>query len=209
MSEDEPSAGQDAWIEIKRFDDPLRSEMVRDFLRDHGIQTRMRGNAGSTSVLNRFDTILDIRLDVPAALLEQAKEALVALEAGDSAEQPFRGRVPASPDSEAYVPPRKPAAAMMLGFIVPIGAGHFYARHGAAGAILMAGVIAAFLGVMFAGHVELGVAWGIILVADVVGSYFAVKRHNAGTIPSEGKQRIVALGVVVLAFAAALIFPLH
>ncbi len=201
---------EDEWIEIKRFDDPLHSEMVRDFLRDHGVQTRMRGNAGSTSVLNRFNTILDIRLDVPVALLEQAKEALVALEAGHSTEQPFRGRMPADPEVDRYVPPRKPMAAMMLGIVVPIGgAGHFYARHGAAGAILMAGVIAAFLGVMFAGHIELGVAWGILLVADVIGAYFAAKRHNAGTIPSEGKQRIVALGVVVVAFAAALIFPLH
>ena len=203
----ELASEEDEWVEIKRFDDPLRAEMVRDFLRDHGVQTRMRGNAGSTSVLNRFNTILDIRLDVPMAAMEVAKETLLALDAGDATEQPFRGSMPAPPESETYIAPRKTAAAMMLGFIVPIGAGHFYARHGAGASILMAGVIAAFLGITFAGHYELGLAWGIIAVVDIVGSYFAVKRHNAGRIPPEGTQRLAALGVVIVAFAAALIFP--
>lgn len=198
---------EDEWLEIKRFDDPLRADMERDFLRDHGIETRMRGNSGTTSVLNRFSTIVDIRMDVPRETFELAKETLEALDAGEATEQPFRGRVPASPESEKYVAPRKPAAAMMLGFIVPIGAGHFYARHGAAGAILLSGVLGSFFGFMFKGDPRLGIAWGIIVAADILGSYAAVKRYNAGRVPPENRQRIGALAVVGLAFLAAFIFP--
>jgi hypothetical protein len=128
------------WVEIRRFDDAIPAEMTRDFLRDHGLAVRMRGNVGGTALLNRFNTVMDIRLDVGRHDLESAREALQAMEAGDAVEQPFRGRSPKTKEEEAaYVPPRKTAAAMILGFLLPIGSGHFYARHGAAGSILLAG----------------------------------------------------------------------
>ena len=43
----------------------------------------------------------------------------------------------------------------MLAFFVPIGAGHFYARHGAAGTIFAVGMIGAVLGSIAFGHPEL------------------------------------------------------
>lgn len=194
------------WLEIKRYDDPLQAEMVSDFLREHDIAIRQRGNAGATSVLNRFSTIVDIRLDVPRDQFAQALETLEALEAGDSSEQPFRGRSPAAAEFQRYVAPKKGTAAMMLGFMVPIGAAHFYAGHGAAGAILFAGVIGSFLGVAL-GHHELGLAWGILVLADILGARRAVRRHNEGRIPSENQQRLAALCVLGVAFACAVLVP--
>src|SRR5262245_42720850 len=141
----------DGWVEVARFDDPMRADMTRDFLRDHDIPVRMRGNAGSTAVFNRFNTIVDIRLDVHERDLESAREALRALEIGPASEQPFRGQHPAASGdgAEAYIPPRKTMTALMLGVLMPIGAAHFYARHGAGGTILFAGVIGAVLGIFF------------------------------------------------------------
>lgn len=194
---------EEQWIELRRFDDPLEAQMVGDFLREHGIRVSVRGDAGATAVLNRFSTVVDIRLDVPRAEVDAAREALAALEVGDAVEQPFRGLAPADGSEGArYVAPRRAATAMMLGFLVPIGAAHFYARHGAAGGILLAGVIGAGLGMML-GRPELGVAWGVLVLADLAGARAAVRRCNEGRVPSERTQRLSALAVVVLAFCAA------
>jgi hypothetical protein len=193
------------WIEIRRFDDPLEAELVRDFLRDHGVRVSVRGNAGTTAVLNRFSTVIDIRLDVPRAELDVAREALAAMNVGDAGESPFRGLVPATKtDAERYVAPKRPRVAMMLGLLVPIGAAHFHARHGAAGGVICAGVVGALLGILLFGRVELAIAWGILVVADVLGAPAAVRRFNAGRVPPEGIQRLYALGTLVLAFGVAL-----
>jgi Putative prokaryotic signal transducing protein len=197
-------AGED-WTEIRRFDDPLQASMVKDFLEDHGVRVSVRGNAGATAVLNRFATVVDIRLDVPASEVEAAREALLAMDVGEASEQPFRGlRPPAPPgdDAAVYVAPRRAMTAMMLGFVVPIGSAHFYARHGAAGGILLAGIIGAGFGVVL-GLPQLGLAWGLIALADIVGGYWAVKRFNAGRVPTEAAQRAVALLVVGASFVLA------
>jgi hypothetical protein len=195
--------GDDEWIEIRRFDDPLEAEMVRNFLGDHGIRVSVRGNAGATAVLNRFSTVVDIRLDVPRDQVDEAREALDAMEIGDAVDQPFRGLAPAeSSDATRYVQPRRAATAMMLGLVVPIGAAQFYAHHGAAGGILLAGVIGAGLGISL-GRPELAVAWAILVLADLAAAPGAVRRCNEGRIPSDRTQRLAALAVVVVAFGAA------
>lgn len=196
-------ADDEGWVEIRRFDDPLQAEMVKDFLRDHGLRVSTRGNAGTTAVLNRFATVVDIRLDVPASQVDAAREALAAMDVGEATEQPFRGLQPAGRDDEDYVPPRRASTAMMLGFVMPIGAGHFYARHGAAGGIFLAGIIGAGLGVVL-GLPQLGLAWGILALIDIVGARWAVRRANAGRVPPESAQRLGALAAVAFAFAAAL-----
>lgn len=197
-----PATEDEPWVEIRRFDDPLQAEMVKDFLRDHGVRVSTRGNAGTTAVLNRFATVVDIRIDVPESEVDAAREALSAMDVGSASEQPFRGLSPVDREAEDYAPPRRVATAMMLGFIVPIGAGHFYARHDAAGAILLSAIIGAGLGVML-GLPQLGLAWAILALVDIFGSRWAVHRYNAREVPPEGTQRLAALVAVALAFAAA------
>ena len=120
----------------------------------------------------------------------------------DTAEHPFRGAppVPKEDDDEPYVAKRSVVVAAILAVMVPIGSGHFYARHGAAGTILCAGIVGSFLGILF-GHRQLAVTWALLLAVDVVGSFFAVRRFNTERVPPESLQRQVAIGAVVVAFS--------
>jgi hypothetical protein len=187
------------WVEVRRATTPVEADMVRNFLRDHGVPSAINGDSGGTRLVWQ-QTMMDIRIVVAPSDLENAREVLTAMTA-HTTEHPFRGAPPVARDEEEpYVATRSMMAAPMLAALVPIGAGHFYARHGAAGTILCAGVAGSFLGIML-GHVELAVTWGILVLVDIAGSVLAVKRFNAQQIPSEGVQRGWAIGAVMIAFA--------
>jgi hypothetical protein len=194
---------EDDWVEVRRFDDPLRADMVRNFLREHGVTVASRGDPGVTAVLNRFTTVVDIRLDVPRAELEAAEEALAALEA-EEVDHPFRGGRRGKEEEPTEPPPRKTAFAIFLAMLFPFGAGHFYARHGAAATILCAGIVGGVLGATFGGRPELFRIAGYIVTADILFAHWAVKRHNEQRIPSENLQRGAAALVVLLAYATLL-----
>lgn len=188
------------WIEVRRASTPVEADMVRDFLRDHGVRSAVNGDSGGTR-LPWQHTMMDIRIVVAPKDVEDAREVLAAMVA-DTTEHPFRGVPPAPRDEEEdapYVAKRSVVAAAMLGLLVPIGAGHFYARHGAAGTILCAGVVGSFLGIVF-GHSELAVTWALLLAVDVVGSFFAVRRYNEQRVPPESRQRQLAAVAVIVAF---------
>lgn len=207
MADDEPDE-PDEWIEIRRYSDPLQAEMVKNFLREHGVRFSMRGDPGASAVLNRFATIIDIRLDVPRSQVDSAEEALAAMEAASAVEHPFRGGGGvAPPESTPPAPaPRKTIYGVFLALLFPFGAGHFYAGHTAAGTILGAGIIAGVLG-GFLGRPDLFRASALLVAADVLGVMFAVKRHNEQRIPPDTHQRGAAFVAVVIAFAFALLLP--
>src|SRR2546427_12155063 len=97
--------GED-WVELRRFDDRMAAQMAIDFLRDSGIEVETRGSA-LDAPLDRFATIVDVRLLVHAAQRREAEEALRAMETAvpdlDAAAgvAPERGesKPPASPRS--------------------------------------------------------------------------------------------------------------
>ncbi len=187
------------WVEVRRATTPVEADMVRNFLRDHGVPSAINGDSGGTRLVWQ-QTMMDIRIVVAPSDLENAREVLTAMTA-HTTEHPFRGAPPvARVEEEPYVATRSMMAAPMLAALVPIGAGHFYARHGAAGTILCAGVAGAFLGIML-GHLELALTWGILVVVDIAGSVLAVKRFNVQRVPTESVQRGWAIGAVVIAFA--------
>jgi hypothetical protein len=93
-------------------------------------------------------------------------------------------------------------AAALLALLVPIGAGHFYARHGAAGSVLCAGIAGALLGLVL-GHRELTLAWALLVLFDGVGATLAVRRFNAQSVPTDAAQRRFATVALVVAFGAA------
>lgn len=194
------------WVEVRRATTPVEADMVRNFLRDHGVPSAINGDSGGTRLVWQ-QTMMDIRIVVAPSDLENAREVLTAMTA-HTTEHPFRGAPPVARDEEEpYVATRSMMAAPMLAALVPIGAGHFYARHGAAGTILCAGVAGAFLGIML-GHLELALTWGILVVVDIAGSVLAVKRFNAQRVPTESVQRGWAIGAVVIAFAiGAILVP--
>lgn len=187
------------WVEVRRATTPVEADMVRNFLRDHGVPSAINGDSGGTRLVWQ-QTMMDIRIVVAPSDLENAREVLAAMTA-DTIEHPFRGAPPLPRDEEEpYVVERSMMAAPMLAFLVPIGAGHFYARHGAAGTILCAGIAGSFLGILL-GHLELAVTWGILVAVDVVGSVLAVRRFNAQQVPPESTQRSWAIAALVVAFA--------
>lgn len=201
---DDGDDGDDGWIVLRRYDDPLEAQIAVDFLRHHDVRVSLQGNSGSTSILNRFDTVLDIRLIVPRSEAVSAREVLDAMTVEITNEQPFRGRAPSSQAIEPVHRPRYRRAAFVLALAVPIGGGHFYARHNAGGIVLAGGIIGGFLGVLLRGPPTLLIASAILVVLDALLSPHAVRRYNEGRVPSDETQRRWALAAVLASYIVAI-----
>jgi hypothetical protein len=198
--------GELEWVEIRRLHDPIAADIAARFLRDHHVPVRVHG--GSTRALPAIG-LTDIRLLVPEDDAARAVQVLEAMDLGSRSEHPFRGgRAPGSESEdepyEAPVARRNGAFAFVLAFLVPVGAGHFYARHGAAGIILAAGIVGAFLASIL-GYAPLARAPLILIALDAVLSPFAVRRFNSGHVPGAGVQTLVALAAVACAILVALV----
>lgn len=186
------------WVEIVRVHDRFEADVTAGFLRDHGVPVQTAGG-GSTAL--PMMGLTDLRILVPRGDLERAGQVLEAMKRGAADAHPFRDVPP-----EPYEPPvatRKAAFAVMLALLVPIGGGHFYARHGAAGAIFAAGVFGGVLGARF-GIPALIYASALLVVIDAVTSPFAVRRTNRGAPSSEAAQRGWAFAAVAFAYVLAL-----
>jgi hypothetical protein len=190
------------WVLLRRYDDGLAAQIALDFLRDHGIPVAVRGNSGSTAVLNRFDTVLDVRLVVRPHHLESALEALEALEAPGT---PIEAREELLPISGhpyrdvrglAEISPRYRRAAFALALMLPIGSGHFYAGENVAGSVFAIAIAACAV----SGH---GLAAVFVVACDALTSSSAVERHNAGKPPSRSVQALRALACVAVAIVVA------
>jgi hypothetical protein len=192
---------EEEWLELRRLHDPIAADMTARFLADHGIRVQVLG--GSTNALPSMG-LTDIRITVPRSCAEEAEEALRALDAGTADDHPFRGGGSGPESYEKPIERKKWAFAPILGFLVPIGAGHFYARHGHAATVLAAGIVAGVLG-GWLGLPQLLLASSALVAIDIVTSPFAVKRFNEGRVSPEGKQRAWAVAAVVLSFAAAML----
>ncbi len=193
------------WVVLRRFDDGLEAQMALDFLRDHGVRVALQGNSGSTSVLNRFDTVLDVRLVVPRGELARGVEVLgamlvpepvAALEGG-----PYRSSL--GPPDDDVVRARSRRAAVVLAFAVPIGGGHFYARHHTSGALLALGTAGTFLAGLVASAPWLTLASLLLVTADAFGAVVAVRRYNEGRTAAPEAQALFALAAFGASILAA------
>lgn len=206
MSDDgeESQKPEEKWIELRRYNDPLEADMAKDFLEQSGVPVLVRGNSGVTGVLNRFDTILDIRLTVPESKMMIAREALEAMQTPARTEDPFRGfghekeatHDDADENGDAPIPRKKsPFLAMGFALMVPVGGGHLYAGHQAAGKIFAVFIIGMSLLAISSGHPVLWAAVFSLIAIDALASPFAVDRFNRDVVPPDSKQALVA-GVV-------------
>ena len=198
---------------LRRYDDGLAAQIALDFLRDHGVPVALRGNSGATAVLNRFDTVLDVRLVVREEHLAQALEALSALEAPGA---PIESRDELAPTSghpyrdaserEEEPPMRYRRAAFALALMLPIGSGHFYAGENVAGSVFASAIAACALAAITmrsdAPAHGFGLAAIFIGACDALGSRAAVGRHNARTPATPASQALRALACVAAAIAA-------
>lgn len=205
---------QSEWVVVRHYDDGLSAQIALDFLRDHGVPVALRGNSGATAVLNRFDTVLDVRLVVREKYLPDALEALSALESpGTPIESrdemvlatghPYRDAGERAPDAM----PRYKRAAFALAWMLPIGSGHFYAGESVAGgvfaaAIAMCGISAVVM------RSEKAIALAMFIVAcDALTALAAVDRHNAGAPASRAAQAVRAALCVMFAAVCAALLP--
>lgn len=198
MTEELPPDEEVNWVEILRVHDRFESDVTVGFLQDHGVPVQTSGGANTALPMMG---LTDLRILVPRADLERAAQVLTAMNRGQGDAHPFRDAPP-----EPYEPPvarRKAMFATMLALLVPIGGGHFYARHGAAGTILAAGIIGGWLGERL-GMSGLLHASVLLVVADALAAQLAVRRANRGQLPGEGSQRAWALAAVVAAYGVAL-----
>lgn len=197
---------------MRCYDDGLAARIALDFLRDHGVPVALRGNSGATAVLNRFDTVLDVRLVVRARHLRRALEALTALESPGT---PIEMRDELAPLSghpyrdthgrETEVAPRYRRAAFALALMLPIGAGHFYAGENVAGSVF-ASAVAAFSAAALASRDDRFVLAAMFVVAcDALTALAAVDRHNAGEPAAPRSQALRAAGCAVFAVLSALV----
>jgi len=199
MSEESPPDEEVDWVEILRVHDRFESDVTVGFLQDHGVPVQTSGGANTALPMMG---LTDLRILVPRADLERAAQVLTAMNRGHGDAHPFRDAPPEP--YEAPVVRRKALFATMLALLVPIGGGHFYARHGAAGTILGAGIIGGFLGARL-GTFTLIHASVLLVVTDAIAAPFAVRRANRGRVPTEGAQRAWALAAVVGAYVLALV----
>lgn len=216
------------WVVLRRYDDALEAQIALDFLRDHGVAVALQGNSGATSILNRFDTVMDIRLVVKPDDLEHAQEALAALTptadqlepepavVGDATGSPYRANRARGDDlahadhaGDDAPKQRYRRAAFALAFAVPIGGAHFYARHEYAGGVLALGTLAYFVTSIARGDVAFILAATFVVLADAAFGVRAVGRHNRGATPSPRAQVALATAIVVGAlFAGVLVATL-
>ncbi len=198
------------WVLLRRYDDGLAAQIALDFLRDHGIPVGLRGNSGATAVLNRFDTVLDVRLVVREEHLAHALEALSALESPgapiESREElaPVSGH-PYRDASEGEEPPRERyrRAAFALALMLPIGSGHFYAGENVAGGVFALAIAACAMAAVGMRSDAPAIAAIFVVACDAITSRYAVGRHNAGTPLSGASQALRAIACVAVAIACA------
>lgn len=206
--------GNGEWVLLRRYDDGLAAQIALDFLRDHGVPVAVRGNSGATAVLNRFDTVLDVRLVVRERHLPRALEALSALESPGA---PIESRDELAPTSghpyrdaserENEPPARYRRAAFALALMLPIGSGHFYAGENVAGSVFASAIAACAVAAIAMRSDALphlfGLAAIFIVACDAITSRSAVERHNAVRPASAASQALRALACVAIAIAVA------
>jgi hypothetical protein len=199
------------WVELRRYDDNLEADIALHFLRDHGISVKLLGNSGQTSVLNRFSTIVDIRLMVPKKSLKRARRTLHAMTDADVERVPEAEEDPEGASGHPYrgghkreeVHPRYRRAAIVLAFLLPIGSGHIYSRHDTTGAVLAVSIVSLAASAVVSGTPWLFGACVVLVICDAIGSLRAVREHNDRTMPATSVQFWRGVRYVVFALVLA------
>jgi hypothetical protein len=195
-----------AWVVLRHYDDGLAAQIALDFLRDHGIPVGLRGNSGSTAVLNRFDTVLDVRLIVRAKHRLRALEALHALEEPGTPIETREELVPCSghpyrdTTSRDLAPmPRYKRAAFALALMLPIGSGHFYAGENVAGCVFASAIALLSVSALALRAESFFIAAMLVVASDATLALSAVERHNDSRHASPATQALRACACVAAA----------
>jgi len=203
-------------VELKRFDNAFDAELALAFLREHDVRARLKGS-GTSSMLDRFTIVVDIRLMVPRSEQEAGQRALEAMtldeEAAESVaekradeslrDSAYRSRRESEEDDGPVVRDFRYRRGVIVGVLIA-GAAHIHARQAVLGGIIFVSVVTLLVAGVSTGRLWTGPAAMMLIVYDIAHGVIAVDQHNAGRDPSARAQLIHGLLAVVVASLAGM-----
>ncbi|MDP3277970.1 MAG: hypothetical protein Q8Q09_22485 [Deltaproteobacteria bacterium] len=203
--------------EVGRFDNAMEAEMSLSFLREHGLRARLTGR-GTANLLDRFTTVIDLRLMVPTLQAHEAREALEAMIVSDeeaeaiaterdkslqdpSDEAPYRAHGAVPETYGAHTNDVRYARGVIVGLVFPGGA-HLYARSAVMGWMLCAAILGLFIVGAVMQQRWMGIAAFLLIIYDLAHGVWAVRRHNHGYDPTSATQ--VTHGLIAIMAASVL-----
>lgn len=213
-----------ASVSVYRTTDPMRAQLLAEFLEQQGIPARHVGTRHGAGI-GVAQHILKQRIEVPEDRLDEAREVVADFETAhgaepqtDEADRQLRRRHVAGgdgqdDDSGAPAPAPVRLSRILAAGLVPVvpGGGHFYARNSWIGAVIVLGWIIAITvpttwrdGGPFA-----ATAIVLLLVFDLVDAQLAVGDHNSGRPRTRGAQLLRGFGslavILVLGVVAGVV----
>lgn len=204
-------------VELRRFDSAFDAELALGFVREHGVRARLKGS-GTTHLLDRFTTVVDLRLMVPASERDAGIAALEAMELDDeAAEEAAQKRLDESASGGAAYRERRatteddgPALKdfrYRSGAVVGVmwfGGAHLNARQSVLGWFLFVVMWALLITALRTGVAWMIVTFGMLLFYDIAHGILAVDVHNSGKRVEAKTQLLHGLTVLLVASLASM-----
>jgi hypothetical protein len=205
-------------VELRRFDNAFDAELALAFVREHGVRARLKGS-GTTHLLDRFTSVVDLRLVVPAGEREAGMAALEAMELGEQSsdeaahprldEEELHGDVPyreRRSNRHEDAPSRKDVR-YRRGAIVGVawfGGAHLNARQSVLGWFLCVAMWTLLLAAVTTGKPWLIVTFTMLWLYDIAHGIVAVDLHNEGKRVEPKMQLLHGLVVLLVASLASM-----
>ena len=179
---------EENYVTVYRSTNQVEAEIVEDVLRQEGFDPHLIGTR-SAALIGVADAILNLRIEVPAACENEARECLEALlnssefaNAHDDADFEVEdGEVliaGARADEPHASPPGTRRAAFMFALIFP-GGSHFYLHRYVTGFVLLATILCGFGMLVF----SVPMAGAVFIVGAICADMLVAQ----ATFPGEGE----------------------
>jgi hypothetical protein len=199
------------FVIVHRSFDPVQAELLGDILRDAGLAARVIGTR-SGAAIGVGQVIMELHIEVPTSQAGQATDFLEAYFATDG-QQLLReaGELDEDDDDSddedaAPASPRRAVLAAGVALVMPLGAGHVYARRPWTAAVLAAAHVVG-IRYLFSHHwVDMltgGLIFAFLVAADVVGAVRAVRAEQRGAHRSAAGQLVAGAVMALVAIVAA------
>ena len=204
-------------VELRRFDSAFDAELALDFVREHGVRARLKGS-GTTHILDRFTTVVDLRLMVPASEREAGMAALEAMELDDeaadeaaqkrlddeaSAGAAYRERRATTQDDGPTPKDFRYRSGAIVG-VAWFGGAHLNARQSVLGWFLFAVMWALLIAAVSTGQAWLIVTFTMLWIYDIAHGILAVDVHNSGKRVEPKTQLVHGMAVLLVASLASM-----
>ena len=202
------------FVTVATMSDAIQAQMACDLLAEEGIAATAVGKEHG-AMLGVYGAFLQIPLQVPADRAAEARELLTQSgllgptpDGGDKPKSAGRGHLRSVPTLGAKQAvttagsPRQKRVAIFVAVALSFGAGHFYAREHVSGALLGIAELALIV-LAVAGDAAVMGGVPLLMLVDLIGSLYAVRRYNDGRPRSTDRQLVITGGLVALVVVAA------